>query len=66
MNKIKKYYVHLFKDDEYSYLNVTLDGRAQLDNNFEFDDLKTEFTREEIISIDPRLVLFMEEVEDDE
>lgn len=62
----RKYYVHLIKDDENSYLNITSDGGAELDNKFEFGGWQTKFTRDEVIAIDSRLVPFMEEVEDDE
>lgn len=62
----QKYYVHLIKGDENSYLNITSDGGAELDNKFEFGGWQTKFTRDEVIDIDPRLVPFMEEVEDDE
>lgn len=62
----KKYYVHLIKDDENSYLNITSDGGAELDNKFEFGGWQTKFTRDEVIAIDSKLVPFMEEVEDDE
>jgi len=62
----QKYYVHLIKGDEYSYLNITSDGGAELDNKFAFDGWRNKFTREEIISMNPQLVPFMEEVEDDE
>jgi len=62
----KKYYVHLIKDDRSSYLNITSDGGAELDNNLEFGDWKTNFTRDEVVAIDPRLVPFMEEVDEDD
>ena len=60
----KKYYVHLVDRDKKSYLNITLDGRAQLGSNLEIDGWKSKFTHEEIISINPQLLLFEEEVED--
>ena len=62
----KKYYVHLIKGNEKSYLNITSYGSVDLLSNFEYSGEKNKFTREEIIAIDPRLVPFMEEVEDDE
>ena len=62
----KKYYVHLIKGDEKSYLNITSYGSVDLLSNLEYIGQKNKFTREEIIAIDPRLVSFMEEVEDDE
>lgn len=62
----KKYYVHLIKSDEYSYLNINSEEGAELGTKFGFGHWKTKFTREEIIAIDPRLGSFMEEVEDDE
>ena len=58
----QKYYVHLIKGDENSYLNITSDGGAELDNKFEFGGWKTKFTRDEVVGIDPKLVPFMEEV----
>ena len=58
----KKYYVHLIKGDENSYLNITSDGGAELDNKFEFGGWQTKFTRDEVVGIDPKLVPFMEEV----
>lgn len=62
----KKYYVHLIKGDEYSYLNINPDVGAELDNRLELRGWKTKFTRDEVVAIDPRFVPFMEEVEDDE
>lgn len=62
----KKYYVHLIKDDKFSYLNITPVGEVSLDINFEYGIWKTKFTRDEVIAINPKLVPFMEEVEDDE
>ena len=62
----KKYYVHLIKGDESSYLNIDFGERPVLDNKFEFDGWQTKFTRDEVVAIDPRFVPFMEEVEDDE
>lgn len=59
----QKYYVQLIKGDCYSYLNITPNGGAELDNKFAFDGWRTKFTRDEVIAIDPRLVPFMEEVE---
>jgi len=58
----KKYYVHLIKGDEYSYLTISSDGGAELDDKFSFDGWRTKFTRDEVVAIDPRLVQFMEEV----
>lgn len=62
----KKYYVHLVKSDWYSYLNINTDGGLQLYNRLELNGLKTKFTREEVVAINPNLVPFMEEVEDNE
>jgi len=65
----RKYYVHLIKGDESSYLNISWrdDHRvAEVDGNFEFGGLKTKFTYDEVIAINPKFVPFMEEVEDDE
>ena len=62
----QKYYVHLIKGNEKSYLNITSYGSVDLLSNLEYSGQKNKFTREEIIAIDPRLVSFMEEVEDDE
>ena len=62
--KFQKYYVHLIKGDENSYLNITSDGGAELYNKFALDGWKTKFTRDEVVAIDPKLVPFMEEVED--
>ena len=58
--------MHLIKGDENSYLNITSDGGAELDNKFEFGGWQTKFTRDEVIAINPKFVPFMEEVEDDE
>lgn len=66
MNKTKKYYVHLIKGDEYSYLNINSDWGAELDNKFEFGGWQTKFTRDEVIAIDSKLVPFMEEADDNE
>lgn len=59
----QKYYVHLIKGDESSYLNITSDGVVELDDNLEFSGWQNKFTRDEVIAINPRLVVFMEEVE---
>ena len=61
----QKYYVHLIKGNEKSYLNITSYGSVDLLSNLEYSGQKNKFTREEIIAIDPRLVPFMEEVEAD-
>jgi len=62
----KKYYVHFIKNDEYSYLNINTAGEVELLDNSEFGGWKNKFTIDEVAAIDPRFVLFMEEVEDDE
>lgn len=62
--KPKKYYVHLIKDNECSYLSTSWDGEVQLGNDFYSSNWKTKFTRDEVIAIDSRLVPFMEEVEE--
>ena len=63
MNKAKKYYVHLIKGDENSYLNIISNGVMELSNDFDSNGWKTKFTRDEVVAIDPRLVMLMEEVE---
>lgn len=60
----KKYYVHLIKDNECSYLSTNWDGEAQLGNDFYSGNWKTKFTRDEVVTIDSKFVLFMEEVEE--
>lgn len=60
----KKYYVQLIKGDCYSYLNITSDGVMELSNDFDSSTWQTKFTRDEVVAIDPKLVPFMEEVED--
>lgn len=62
----QKYYVHLIKGNEKSYLNITSYGSVDLLSNLEYSGQKNKFTRDEVIDIDPRLVPFMEEVEDNE
>ena len=62
----KKYYVHLIKGNEKSYLSMSWYGVVDVGNNNACGGWQNKFTREEIIAIDPRLVPFMEEVEDDE
>ena len=62
----QKYYVHFIKGDESSYLNIDFGERPVVGNNSELMGLKTKFTREEVVAINPRYVPFMEEVEDDE
>lgn len=62
----QKYYVQLIKDNEYSYLTITPDGVLGLGSRLEIGSWKTKFTRDEIVATDPRLVPFMEEVDDDE
>jgi len=61
----KKYYVQLIAGDEYSYLNINPNGGAKLYNSLGLNGWKTKFTRDEVVAIDPRLVPFMEEVEDE-
>lgn len=60
----KKYYVQLIAGDEESYLSTNPIGGVQLYNRRGLNGWKTKFTRDEVIAIDPRLVPFMEEVED--
>jgi len=62
----KKYYVHFIKNDEYSYLNINTAGEVELLDNSELGGWKNKFTIDEVAAIDPRFVLFMEEVEDDQ
>ncbi|GEO63993.1 hypothetical protein [Companilactobacillus nantensis] len=62
----KKYYVQLIAGDEESYLNINPNGGAKLYNRLGLNGWKVKFTRDEVVAIDPRLVPFMEEVEDDE
>ncbi|APX72060.1 hypothetical protein M5C72_02635 [Companilactobacillus allii] len=62
----KKYYVHFIKGNECSYLNTCFDERPLIDNNSDLMGLKTKFTRDEVVAINPKFVPFMEEVEDDE
>lgn len=60
----QKYYVKLIKDDKYSCLNITPVGGLVLGSPLEDNGWKNKFTREEIISMNPQLLLFIEEVED--
>lgn len=62
----QKYYVHFIKSDESSYLNIDFDESLLIGNNSELMGLKTKFTREEVVAINPKFVPFMEEAEDDE
>lgn len=65
----KKYYVHFIKSNRNSYLNIAWKKYhivEELGNNFASSGWQNKFTREEVAAIDPRFVLFMEEVEDDE
>lgn len=62
----KKYYVHFIKSDRNSYLNITPVGGLVLGSHLEDNGWKNKFTHEEIISMNPQLLLFEEEVEDDE
>lgn len=59
----QKYYVHLIKDDWYSYLNITPAGAVVLSSRLEDNGLKTKYTHEEIVAMNPQLLLFEEEVE---
>lgn len=59
----EKYYVHLIKGDENSYLNITPVGGLVLGSHLEDNGWKNKFTHEEIISMNPQLLLFEEEVE---
>lgn len=63
--KPKKYYVHLIKGDENSYLNITPVGGPVLGSHLEGNGWKNKFTHEEIISMNPQLLLFEEEAEED-
>ena len=58
----KKYYVHLIKNDCYSYINIDTDGEVKLDSRLELNGWKTKFTRDEVVAIDPRFVTFMEKI----
>jgi len=60
----KKYYVHLIKSDEHSYIRTDVRGEVYLDTNFEYGIWKTKFTRDKVVAMNPKLLLFMEEVED--
>ena len=62
----QKYYVQLIKGNETSYLTIDPDGILGLGGrlSLELGSWKTKFTRDEVIAIDPRLVPFMEEVEE--
>ena len=60
----QKYYVHLIKGNRFSYLNITSNGETKLDSKSDSWTWKTKFARDEVVAIDPRLVMFMEEVED--
>jgi len=62
----QKYYVHLIKGDRSSYLNIKQNGALELCSRFEHNSWKTKFTHEEIIAMNPQLLLFEEEVEDDD
>ena len=62
----QKYYVHFIKSDGSSYLNLDFGERPVVGNNSELMGLKTKFTREEVVAINPKFVPFMEEAEDDE
>lgn len=62
----KKYYVHLIKGNENSYLSISWDRVVELNDKIACGGWKNKFTRDEVIDIDPRLVPFMEEVKDDE
>ena len=59
----QKYYLHLIKGDKYSYLNITPVGGLVLGSHLEDNGWKNKFTHEEIISMNPQLLLFEEEVE---
>lgn len=60
----QKYYVHFIKSNGYSYLTITPDGVLGLGSRLEIGSWKTEFTHEEIISMNPQFLPFMEEVEE--
>ena len=62
----KKYYIHLIKGNDYSYLNISLNGATKLDNKYEAGIWITKLTRDEVVALNPELVPLMEEVEDDE
>ncbi|WCG36396.1 hypothetical protein [Companilactobacillus farciminis] len=60
----QKYYVQLIKGNENSYLTIDPDGILGLGRRLKIGSWKTKFTRDEVVAIDPRLVPFMEEVEE--
>jgi len=62
----QKYYVHFIKSDESSYLNLDFGERPVVGNNSELMGLKTKFTYDEVVAINPKFVPFMEEAEDNE
>jgi len=59
----KKYYVQLIKGDCYSYLNINPNGGAKLYNRLGLNGWKVKFTIDEVVAMNPKLLLFMEEVE---
>lgn len=59
----QEYYVHFIKSNGQSYLNINQNGALELCSRFEHNGCKTKFTHEEIIAMNPQLVLFEEEVE---
>ena len=62
----QKYYVHFITSNGQSYLNLDFGKRPVVGNNSELMGLKTKFTYDEVIAINPNFVPFMEEAEDDE
>ena len=62
---IKKYYIQLIKGNESSYLNRTKSNGFCMASAYQPDKaFQTEFTEQEIKSIDPRYITFAVEVDD--
>lgn len=60
------YYVQFIKNDSHSFLNSSDSDGLEISDNEETEYIKTKFTMQEIIAIDPRYWAFAVSVEDGE
>lgn len=59
----QKYYVHLVKDDSFSYFNLGLNGeKTYIGGNPQTGNFQTQFTKQEVEDINPDYLLFLEKV----
>lgn len=63
----KKYYVHFIEEDEDSYLTINnCDENKVISSKDQNEDYQTQFTKEEVLDINPKYEPFMEVVPENE